>query len=67
MEDEKKELEIFKDGISYLKKALECFKDCNDENITLEEFEDIEEKLYIFEDRAMKLEIDISGCILEEV
>ena len=67
MEEQVKELEILKDGISYLKKALECFKNCNNENVTTEEFEDIEDKLYIFEDRAMKLEIDINGCILEEV
>lgn len=67
MEEQVKELEILKDGISHLKKALECFKDCNNENVTTEEFEDIEDKLYILEDRAMKLEIDINGCILEEV
>ena len=67
MEDERKELETLKQGIKHLDEALKYFTDCNNENVTIEEFEDIEEKLYIFEDRAMKLEIDINGCILEEV
>lgn len=67
MEDEIKELETLKQGIKHLKEALKYFMDCNNENVTTEEFEDIEDKLYIFEDRAMKLEIDINGCILEEV
>lgn len=65
MEDEKKELEVLKDGISHLKKALECFVCCY--SVTNEEYEKLEAKLYDLEDRAMKLEIDINGCILEEV
>lgn len=65
MENEKKELEILKEGISYLKKALECFVCCD--NVTNEEYEKLGAKLYDLKDRAMKLEIDINGCILEEV
>ena len=64
MEEEKKELEILKDGISHLK-ALECFGCCD--SVTNEEYEKLGAKLYDLEDRAMKLEIDINGCILEEV
>lgn len=65
MEEEKKELEILKDGISHLKEALECFGCCD--SVTNEEYEKLGAKLYDLEDRAMKLEIDINGCILEEV
>lgn len=64
MEDEKKELEVLKDGIRHLKKALECFVCCD--SVTGKEYEKLEEELYDLEDRAMKLEIDINGCILEE-
>ena len=65
MEEQIKELEILKDGINYLKKALECFVCCD--SVTNEEYEKLGAKLYDLEDKAMKLEIDINGCILEEV
>ena len=65
MEYQVKELEILKDGISHFKKALECFVCCD--SVTNEEYETLGAKLYDLEERAMGLEIDINGCILEEV
>lgn len=65
MEDDLKELEILKEGINYLKKALECFVCCD--NVTNEEYEKLGAKLYDLEDKAKKLEIEIHGCILQEV
>ena len=65
MEEQVKELEILKDGINHLKKTLECFVCCD--SVTNEEYEKLGAKLYDLEDKAMKLEIDINGCVLEEV
>lgn len=65
MEDEKKELEILKETIEHMKKAEKCMRDC--ENITNIEYEMFCHYVCDLEDRAMKLEIDINGCILEEV
>lgn len=65
MEDEKMELKILKETIEYLKKAQACMASCD--NVTDVEYQ--MQGLYIqeLEDRAMKLEIDIDGCIIEEV
>ena len=65
MEDEKAELKILKEAINYLKLAQGCMANCD--NVTDVEYQI--HGLYIqeLEDRAMKLEIDINGCILEEV
>lgn len=65
MEDEKKELEILKETIEHMKKAQECMKECY--NVTVTEYQIFGLYLDELEDRAMKLEIDINGCILEEV
>lgn len=65
MEDEKKELEILKEVISELYTARECMKDCD--SVTATEYHMFDLYIQELEDRAMKLEIDINGCILEEV
>lgn len=65
MEDEKKELEVLKETIEYMKKARDCMKECD--TVTTTEYHIFELYLDELEDRAMKLEIDIHGCILEEV
>ena len=65
MEDEKKELEVLKDGISHFKKALECFVCCD--SVTNEEYEKLGAKLYDLEDKAMQLENEVSSYKIEEV
>ena len=65
MEDEKKELEVLKDIINQMKITLCYMKDCD--NVTTTEYHMFELYLDELEDRATKLEIDIHGCILEEV
>lgn len=65
MEDEKKELEVLKETIEYMKKARDCMKECD--TVTTTEYHIFELYLDELEDRAMKLEIDINGCKLEEV
>ena len=65
MEDEKKELEVLKETIKHMKKAQECMKECY--NVTVTEYQMFGLYLDDLEDRATKLEIDIHGCILEEV
>lgn len=65
MEDEKKELEVLKEIIEYMKKARDCMKECD--TVTTTEYHIFELYLDELEDRAMKLEIDINGCKLEEV
>ena len=64
MEDEKKELEVLKDTIFYFDKALDVMKDC--ESVTELEYQVAGAYLEELQDRAMKLEIDINGCVLEE-
>ena len=65
MEDEKAELKTLKEAINYLKLAQGCMASCD--NVTDVEYQI--HGLYIqeLEDRAMKLEIKINGCIIEEV
>lgn len=65
MEDKKKELEILNETIEHMKKVQECMKDCD--SVTTTEYHIFDLYLQELEDRAMKLEIDINGCILEEV
>lgn len=65
MEEQVKELEILKETIEHMKKAQECMKDCD--SVTVTEYQIFDLYLQELEDRAMKLEIDINGCILEEV
>lgn len=65
MEDEKKELEVLKEAIEHMKKARDCMKECD--TVTLTEYQIFEFYLDELENRAMKIEIDINGCILEEV
>ena len=65
MEEQIKELEVLKETIEHMKKALECMKECD--NVTVTEYQMFNLYLEELEDRAMKLEIDINGCILEEV
>ena len=65
MEEQVKELEILKDIINQMNFTLCCMKDCD--NVTTTEYHIFELYLDELEDRAMKLEIDINGCILEEV
>lgn len=59
------ELKVLKQGIDYLKKALECFICCD--SVTNEEYEKLGAKLYDLEDKAMKLEIDINSCKMEDI
>lgn len=66
MEDDLKELEIFKKGIDYLKNALEYFRDCNDENVTIDEYVVLESLFNDFTDRAMKLENELNSYKIEE-
>ena len=65
MEDKKKELEVLKETIEHMKKARDCMKECD--TVTVTEYKMFELYLDELEDRATKLEIDIHGCILEEV
>lgn len=64
MEENKKELEILKEVIEHIKKTLDSMKDCD--TVTTTEYQILGLYLDDLEDRAMKLEIDIHGCILEE-
>lgn len=64
MEDEK-ELEILKEVISQLYTARECMKDCD--SVTATEYHMFDIYIQELEDRATKLEIEINGCILEEI
>ena len=65
MENEKVELKILKETIEHLKKAQACMASCD--NVTETEYQIFGLYLQELEDRAMKLEIDINGCIIEEV
>lgn len=65
MEEQKQELEVLKEVIEQIKKTLELMKDCD--TVTVTEYQMLGLYLDDLEDRAMKLEIDINGCILEEV
>lgn len=65
MEEEKKELEILKDGISHLKKALECFVCCD--SVTNEEYEKYCAFIYDLDERKDNLENEVSSYKIEEV
>ena len=65
MEEQVKELGILQETINQLRLAKECMKDCD--SVTATEYHIFDLYLQELEDRAMKLEIDINGCILEEV
>lgn len=65
MEEQKRELEILKDTIFFLNKTIDIMKDC--ESVTELEYQIAGAYLEELQNRAMKLEIDINGCILEEV
>ena len=65
MENQLKELEVLKEVISELYTARECMKDCD--SVTTTEYHMFDLYIQELEDRATKLEIEINGCILEEV
>lgn len=65
MEENKKELEILKEVIEHIKKTLDCMKDCD--TVTTTEYQILGLYLDDLEEKAMKLEVDIHGCLLEEV
>lgn len=65
MEDDIKELEVLKETIEYMKKARDCMKECD--TVTVTEYNIFELYLDDLKDRAEKLEVEIHGCILEEV
>lgn len=67
MEDQLKELEVFKKGIENLEEALSCFIDCNDENVSVDEYMIMEKLLDDFTDRAMYLENEVNSYTIEEV
>lgn len=67
MEDQLKELEVFKKGIEHLKEALSYFKDCNDENVSADEYAVLENLFNDFTDRAMYLENEVNSYKIEEV
>lgn len=67
MEDQLKELEVFKKGIENLKEALSCFIDCNDENVSVDEYMIMEKLLNDFTDRSMYLENEVNSYKIEEV
>lgn len=67
MEDQLKELEVFKKGIENLEEALSCFIDCNDENVSVDEYMIMEKLLNDFTDRAMYLENELNSYKIEEV
>lgn len=67
MEDQLKELEVFKKGIENLEEALSCFIDCNDENVSVDEYMIMEKLLNDFTDRAMYLENELNNYKIEEV
>lgn len=64
MEDDIKELECLKKTIDLMKKTQKSMSDCS----TVTELEYQLFGLYLdeLEDRAIKLEVEIHGCILEE-
>lgn len=66
MEDQLKELEVFKKGIENLKEALSCFIDCNDENVSVDEYAVLESLFNDFTDRAMYLENEVNSYKIEE-
>ena len=65
MEEQKQELEVLKEVIEQIKKTLELMKDCD--TVTVTEYQMLGLYLDDLENKAMKLEVDIHGCILEEV
>lgn len=67
MEYQLKELEVFKKGIENLKEALSCFIDCNDENVSVDEYVALESLFNDFTDRAMYLENELNSYTMEEI
>lgn len=67
MEDQLKELEVFKKGIENLKEALSYFIDCNDENVSVDEYAVLESLFNDFTDRVMYLENELNSYTIEEV
>ena len=67
MEDQLKELEVFKKGIENLKEALSYFICCNDKNVSVDEYMIMEKLLNDFTDRAMYLENEVNSYKIEEV
>ena len=66
MEDQLKELEVFKKGIENLKEALSYFVCCNDENVSVDEYAVLESLFNDFTDRAMYLENELNSYTIEE-
>lgn len=64
MEDERKELEILKEGIQHLQKALNCFVCCD--SITEKEYGCLVKLEDDLTSRKIDLEIKINGCIIQE-
>lgn len=64
MEDERKELEILKEGIQHLQKALNCFVCCD--SVKEEEYETLVKLEDDLTNRKIDLQIKIDGCIIEE-
>lgn len=65
MEDKKAELDLLKETIQLIKKAQKNMASCD--SVSYTEYQNNGLFIQELEDRAMKLEIDIHGCILEEV
>ncbi len=64
-DDNKKELCLLKEIISSMEKIIKNMASCD--NITDMEYKIFGLYIQELENRAMKLEIEINGCILEEV
>lgn len=64
MEDKKKELEVLKEGIQHLQKALNCFVCCD--SITEKEYGCLVKLEDDLTNRKIDLQIKIDGCIIEE-
>ena len=65
MEEEKQELECLKEVIKNFEKVLESCNDCD--TVTKAEYKKIGDYIDELENRKIELEIEIDGCILEEV
>ena len=65
MEGEKLELQVLNEVIKHLTEAVECASECD--TVTKEEYRAMANLLDKLENAKIQLEIDIDGCIIEEV
>lgn len=65
MEEDKLELICLEEGIRYLDNAIKSFSECD--SVTKEEYKNLCILINDLENRKIELEIEIDGCILEEV